>query len=280
MSSPSSALDDEIAALQSRVLQLKSRLLTQTTTLLSSPTTHSLLTSSPSHKALLARYTDQQAHKQQNLYRTCTGLTTFRARDPDPNAADGGAILGLRIEIVSRAKFLLPHYVLLNRPSPSHKGYLKVHRHTVPAGVPLAGLSARYLPPPSKEEDGEGKKQDVAKFARALRRELVRYHHRMGVIADLRKAVGLGEGGRGPVGGEDGIVDLRGADAENKQVTIDWASGRTGRLVMGDDGEILKVVAVEESARSGEIVRDRELVRELVGGAERVQDMVKKLAGV
>ena len=269
----------------SPVTALKSQVLVQTSTLLAAPSTRRLVASD---RRLSARAAAQQAHHQQCLYRVCAGLTAFRARDPDPHAVDGGAILGLRIEVVSRAKFLRPYYVLLNRPYPGGtrgggKGYLRVHRHTVPACIPLVGLAARHLPPPAPPVgDGKvkgGRKQDLAKFARALRREVVRYHHRLGAVADLRKAAGLGKGAEERDGeGEEAeararkLVGITAADAEAKQISIEWADGKTGRLVMSDDGDILKVVAVGESGR------DREAVRQLLGGMTRVEDVAKRLA--
>ncbi|KAK3363494.1 Cenp-O kinetochore centromere component-domain-containing protein [Lasiosphaeria hispida] len=283
------SLDEEIESLQARASALKSKLQIQTSTLLAAPSTRKLLTppsstlttddTTPLRQKLLARSAIQRAHNQQCLYRACAGLTLFRAQDPDPSAVDGGAILGLRVEIVSRAKFLRPYYVLLNRPYPE-SAYLRVHRHTIPACIPLAGLAARWLPPPKGEA-----KQDLARFSRVLRREVVRYHHRLGVVADLRKAAGLGgrkgraageggedelEAGAVPAGGK--LVDITPADAEAKQISIEWANGCAGRLVMGDDGEIIKLVAVGEGGR------DREAVRELLGGAATVEDVVKRLA--
>jgi central kinetochore subunit Mal2/MCM21 len=135
----------------------------------------------------------------------------------------------------------------------------------------------------SREDSDAGatrapQKQDLARFARALRREVVRYHHRLGVIADLKKAAGLGRtnGGQGENSERQPAtwVDISPADAEAKQLTIEWADGRTGRLVMGDDGEILKLVVVGENGR------DREAGRDLLGGAVRVEDVVKRLAAL
>ncbi|KAL2149935.1 hypothetical protein VTH82DRAFT_7611 [Thermothelomyces myriococcoides] len=307
-----SNLDDEIEELQARVATLKRQLRVHASTLITAPSTRQLLSSSPSDKPAIsltlpthsgqdqaqkerqsrqALLTDalaqQEAHAQQCLYRACATLTTFRARDPDPRAVDGGAILGLRIEVFSRSRFLRPYYVLMNRPFPDSR-HLRVHRHTLPACIPLAGLAWRYLPPPppsksSKEEEDEGragggkrkKKQDLAKFARALRREVVRYHHRLGVVADLRKAAGIGKTGQGEGGPEDWpnrLVEIAPADAEAKQLTIEWADGRTGRLVMGDDGEIVKLVVLGENGW------DREAGRDLLGGAARIEDVVKRLA--
>ncbi|KAK0633319.1 Cenp-O kinetochore centromere component-domain-containing protein [Immersiella caudata] len=275
---PSLTLDDEILNLQSQINTLKSQLQIQTSNLLGSPSTEQLITSSTTPAAqkqnLLSRSASQHAHNQQCLYRACAGLTAFRARDPDPNAVDNGAILGLRVEIASRAKFLRPYYVLFNRPFPGSNA-LRVHRHTIPPSIALVGLANRYLPFPKGEGGG---KQDLARFARALRREVVRYHHRLGVVADLRKAAGLGKKrGNGGEEEEEGVeregklASITAADAEAKQITIEWADGRAGRLVMGDDGEVVKVVAVGDNGR------DRDVVRELLGGATRVEDVAKRL---
>ncbi|AEO65099.1 uncharacterized protein THITE_2111729 [Thermothielavioides terrestris NRRL 8126] len=310
------SLDVEIEKLQSKISSIKEQLRIHASTLITAPSTRQLLTEgeqalrngsdngAPRKKLslkqkLLNHSTLQQAHTQQCLYRACAAITTFRAQDPDPRAVDGGAILGLRIEVASRARFLRPYYVLLNRPYPGGSRHLRVHRHTLPPCIPLAGLAGRYLPPPpatgkAKASDegagsGRAKPQDLARFARSLRREVVRYHHRLGVVADLRKAAGLGgrkkmEEGDGQGGEEDGedgregqpqgirLVDITPADAEVKQLTIEWADGRTGRLVMGDDGEILKLVVVGENGR------DREAGRDFLGGAVRVEDVVRRLA--
>ncbi|KAK4117497.1 hypothetical protein N656DRAFT_773647 [Canariomyces notabilis] len=269
-------------------------------------------------KTRLARAAaQQQAHNQQCLYRVCAGVTTFRARDPDPHAVDGGAILGIRIEVLSRGRFLRPYYVLLNRPYSSGaaadgsgngvgengnarrqgkgKTWLRVHRHTLPACIPVAGLAARYLPAPPKtgddvdggRDEGRAKiqeKQDLARFARAVRREVIRYHNRLGVVGDLRRAAGLDKKADGETAApeeeaaapeEEGpgrLLDITASDAEAKHITIEWADGRIGRLVMGDDGEIVKLVVV---GRNG---RDREAERELLGGAVRVDELARRLA--
>ncbi|KAL2198696.1 Cenp-O kinetochore centromere component-domain-containing protein [Corynascus similis CBS 632.67] len=320
-----SNLDEEIEELRARVTTLKKQLRVHASTLISAPSTRQLLSPAPQpdkptttltfpghsnqtrsqteaqahQKNLLAdALAQQQAHAQQCLYRACATLTTFRARDPGPRAVDGGAILGLRIEVVSRARFLRPYYVLLNRPFPSSRHHLRVHRHTLPACIPLAGLAGRYLPPPPtstpsgnggeqrRVEKKQRSRQDLAKFARALRREVVRYHHRLGVVADMRSAAGIGRAGYGNQEEEEEeernsggrpsnrLVDISPADAEAKHLSIEWADGRTGRLVMGDDGEIVKLVVLGENGR------DYEAARGLLGGAVRIEDVVKRLAAL
>jgi central kinetochore subunit Mal2/MCM21 len=146
----------------------------------------------------------------------------------------------------------------------------------------------------SSKSGGEGgesgereKQQDLARFARALRREVVRYHHRLGVVADLRRAAGIT--GRKGAEGEDGddegeeesrrpnrLVEITPADAEAKQLTLEWADGRTGRLVIGDDGQIVKLVVLGENGHG----RDREAGSDLLGGAVRVEEVVRRLAAM
>jgi central kinetochore subunit Mal2/MCM21 len=223
------------------------------------------------HK-LLARFELQSTHKQQCLYRACATITAFKIQDPDPNAVDGGKILGLRFEIMSKAKFVRPYHVMLNRPY-ANRRYLRVHRHTVPQSIPLSGLAARHLPPPTAKNDDDDapKRQDLSHFAHALRRELVRYHNRAAVIGDLKKAAGLGSKkalGQEP---ETAIIDISAADAEAKQVSMQWRDGRSGRLIMNDDGEIVKMVV------QGDNGQDRETVRQFLGGAVRVEEVSSRL---
>ncbi|KAK1768862.1 Cenp-O kinetochore centromere component-domain-containing protein [Phialemonium atrogriseum] len=319
-------LDDEIATLSARVDALRNQVKIQASTLLSAPSTHKLLLTSPTaaltlpgpnksttepsaHQQLLTQAAAQQAHNQQCLYRACASITTFLARDPDPHAADGGSVLGIRLEVMRRGRFLRPYYVLLNRPYPeqqqnddNHRGnprrrprYLRVHRHTIPASIPLAGLAARYLPPPPRPRTGNdddnarpaARQQDLSRFARALRRELVRYHSRMAAVADLRKAAGLGRRRRregeedaaaaqmredGGGSGRHGLVDISPADAEARQIKVEWADGRNGRLVVDEDGEVVRFVVFGEGGR------DRAAERELLGGSTRLEDVARRLA--
>ncbi len=41
----------------------------------------------------------QAKHNALQLHRMCAGVTTFRVRDPDPAAVDGGRVFGVRIEV-------------------------------------------------------------------------------------------------------------------------------------------------------------------------------------
>ncbi|RYP11294.1 hypothetical protein DL764_000112 [Monosporascus ibericus] len=283
-------LDDEIAKLRAQAALLASKPVQD----LLSPQRDddpALAAQPGSDKDRLASLaTDQKAHGQQCLYRACASVTTFRVRDPDPCAVDGGRVLGVRFEVMSRTRFARPYYVMLNRPYPGSPRHLRVHRHTVPACVPLSGLAARHLPPPGPrspdaeadrgEETPRGK-QDLPRFVRALRRELVRYHNRVAVVGDLRKAVGLDGGKRRREGADTetetdrsaaiAVVDVSAADAEAKQIRIEWADGRSGRLVMNDDGGIVRMVV------QGADGRDRETARQFLGGAVRIEEIARHL---
>ncbi|KAK2600699.1 hypothetical protein N8I77_010214 [Diaporthe amygdali] len=279
-------IDDEIADLKARVETLRGQVCLQASILLTTDSARHAITSDTSAQDLQERLEKQIAYDQHCLYRACAGITTFRVRDPDPNAVDGGNVLGVRIEVMTRSKFLRPYFVLLNRPysgNEQRKRFLRVHRHTVPACIPLSGLAARYLPAPkpirSEGENGEAipeKRQDLSRFVRCLRRDIVRYHNRVSVIADLRRAVGLDGKRRDAeeLAESSSLLAISAADTEAKQVRIDWKDGRSGRLVIGDDGDVVKLVVF------GDMGRDRELTRELLSDGSRLEDVARKLGSV
>ncbi|KAL0937680.1 cenp-o kinetochore centromere component [Colletotrichum truncatum] len=228
--------------------------------------------SNPNREKILSRSKAQDAHDQHCLYRTCATVTTFKVQDPDPNAVDHGNVLGIRIELMADARFRRPFYVMLNRPYKNSR-HLRVHRHTVPPCIPLAGLAARHLPAPKPADAVKQTTQDLSRFVRTLRREISRYHNRIAVIGDLQRAAGLRGGARKDGESEQAVVSISAADAEAKQISIEWADGRSGRLVMSEDGQIQKAVVLGNGGR------DREVTRELLGDSHRVEDVAKRLAG-
>lgn len=225
------------------------------------------------HRQLGARSAQQHAYMQQCSYRTCTPVTAFKVHDPDPCAVDGGHVLGLRFEVMSRGQFLQPYYLMLNRPFSHAKHHLRVHRHTIPPGVPLAGLAARYLPAPANypgDETQQQPQQHLDGLARALRREIMRYHNRLGVSADLRRRLGLHEKTPADVSANS-VVEVGIADIEAKQIKLTWADERSGRLVMDDDGNVLKLVVF------GGQGRDWDTAKKLFGKYDRMEDIARKL---
>lgn len=214
---------------------------------------------------------------QQCFHRICNPVTAFKVLDPDPGAVDGGHVLGLRFEVMSRGQFLRPYYVMLNRPYPG-SGFLRVHRHTVPPAIPLAGLAARHLPALSASSsdgsDDNMSKQDLDRFVRTLRREIQRYHNRLGSTADLRRNLvlhqGQGEDGEASQA-EDDIVQVGIADIEAKQVKLSWADERSGRLVMDDDGKVVKLMVFgPEGGRDWDTT-----IKLSKEGGEHIEDVVQ-----
>ncbi|CAN8100327.1 unnamed protein product [Discula destructiva] len=278
--------DDEIANLKARVESLSGQLRIHLNGLLTTTSTRDAIRADAAEKALQDRLEKQQAYAQQCAYRICAGITTFQVRDPDPNAVDGGTVLGLRIEVMTRARFVRPYFVFLNRPYANADRFWRVHRHTVPPCIPLNGLATRYLPPPrsstssadkmEKQQQQQQQEQNMPRFARTLRREIVRYHNRVAVVADLRKALGL-DGKRKDAKERAemcSIYSIQAADAETKHIRIDWKDGRSGRLVLGEDGEVSKMVVF------GDRGLDREVTRELLSDGDRLEAVARRLAAV
>ena len=250
-------------------------------------------------KKLLKLCDAHDAHKQQSLYRAGASVTAFRVRDPDPNAVDGGRVLGLRFDVMMGAQFLRPYYVLLNRDGARTRvgarsnaqplsntndetdGPLRVHRHTVPPAIPLGGLAKRHLGATQYAPSGP-MSPDLYAFARATRRALVRYHNRLAVIGDLRQGVQQTASRAAAEAARNGVeldpssllASVSGADAEAKQIRFDWADGRTGRLVLNDDGDIENMVVI---GVTGEL--DRAAARALLSGEKTATGFVRRMSG-
>lgn len=238
----------------------------------SSKTTSSQSTSATDSDPLLSTSVAQTTHNLENLYRACASITSFQVQDPDPNAVDNGHILGLRIDVSNAGKFVRPYYIMLNKPY-SGSASLRIHRHTVPPCIPLASLAAKYLPAPKVFEGiVKEKQQNLTAFARKLRREITGYHLRITSIKHLRKRFSLDERlSRKGKENEREIADISAADAEAKQVRIEWVDGKIGRCVVGMNGEVLKCVMI------GEDGRDHETERRVLGGDKRMEGIADRL---
>ncbi|TVY23903.1 hypothetical protein LHYA1_G007741 [Lachnellula hyalina] len=293
-------LDAEISTLQSQISVLKTQRSIQTSTILTSrsaratlvrlrssqkpksqPTSSSTSTLPSDTDPLLTTTKTHLQHKQENLYRICGTITTFRIRDPDPYAVDSGNVLGIRIDVSSNGKFIRPYYVMLNKPFAGSE-LLKVHRHTVPPCIPLAVLAENYLPTGKgatsiSSNGGEKapgtKTQDLRRFVRALRKEVVGYHNRISIIKGLRREFRLDEKeSKKGKGREKVISDISAADAEARQVRIEWVDGRIGRYLVDEGGSVVKAVVMGEQGRDGEV--ERVLVGEMAGVGERLREVI------
>ncbi|KAF4627278.1 hypothetical protein G7Y89_g10877 [Cudoniella acicularis] len=283
-------LENAIASLQEQISALKSQRQLQTAAILSSHATKATLRRlKESQKQstferdvptdanpLLTASKNQLLHNQQNLYRACGTITTFKIRDPDPNAVDNGDVLGIRIDVSTTGKFIKPYYVMLNKPFADSQ-LLRIHRHTLPPYIPLAHFAEKYLPTGkgvsamSAKKVAGGKRQDLRLFMRALRREVVAYHNRIAVIKSLRREFKLDEkASRKGKDRERVIADISAADAEAKQIRIEWVDGKVGRCVVDDKGNVIKCVIM------GEVGRDREIERAVVGRIEGIGERLKE----
>lgn len=156
---------------------------------------------------------------------------------------------------------------MLNKPwEGEQKGLLNVCRHTLPPGIPLNSLVKRYLPNDkgvlemaARKSHGT-RRQSLLHFSRALRHKLVAYHNRLTIFQDLRTEFRLDEKKMKAGEEEDILLDLSATDAEIKQLRLEWADGRIGKVVMNDEGDIKKAIVLSKGLRerlTENLLRDR-----------------------
>jgi central kinetochore subunit Mal2/MCM21 len=274
-------IDTELSALRTRLAHLRARRANLTSVLLSTRlTSQAPAVRSARQRLQAAKLAKAQAQRNlQNVYQACAGVTAYRVKDPDPNAVDNGNLLGVRIEVMVEGRFVETYHVLFKRGEKAgerERGVLRVHKHTVPACVNIGGLVERWMP------TGKGKEQDLVRFGRALRVELVGWHLRRRAVEKLRKEAGLedkvkkgeSEPGYGKVLNafvsdeeekeeEDDEVEERrkrrngpakikeiDADLAVRQIDFTWSNGQTASVEVAKDGEVTKgVVRTANGAR-------------------------------
>jgi len=302
--STTDSLDADIVALKARIATLHAHRANLASILLSQPHLSTRLQTA-SHPLV----TQQTIRNTSNIYRACAGVTAYKVLDPDPYALNGGAVLGLSIDVSLQGKFIETYHVLLSvHAKEQEQGetpakVLRVHKHTIPPCIPLLQLVNKWLPV-SDKDGAERMEQDLVRFGRSLRRELVGWHLRVDALAALRKEVGVegtrrwgdgagealekgqvlnafvsededassdaeeeeeGEEERGAVR----ITDLE-ADAAVRQMTVVWSDRRTALLSVTKDGSIEKAVC---RAKDGS--RDVALSRKAIGP---MTGLVRRLA--
>lgn len=190
-------------------------------------------------------------------------------------------MLGIRIEVFdsNTRAFLTPYYVFLNRPH-GEDGLVKVHKHTLPPHVGLKNFVHKYLP----VQDSAGlPKQDLIRFARAVRKELVAHQKRLGAISRLAKEAGLGgdkENAEVSKMQQVGITSIKETDLSAMELEITWSDGATGRIQLGKDGSISRAAvrtSVDDGSHGvGKRLRQREA--RILAGDGRVEGIVDRLA--
>jgi central kinetochore subunit Mal2/MCM21 len=284
-------LDSEISDLHARISTLHAQRANLASVLLSQPHLSARLqppnnTSQPSN--LAQRAIEQQSKRNlENVYRACAGVTAYKVKDPDPNAINNGKILGVSIDVAIAGKFVETHHVLLNWRSRDEGRLLRIHKHTIPSCIPLQQLVNKWLPTSGKDEELDPE-QDLVRFGRLLRKELVAWHMRVKTVEDLKKEAGLSSNksreknddfeGPGKVlnafvsddeassdaeediaDGPVRILDIE-SDAAVRQITITWSDRRLAVLTVTKDGRIEKAIC---RARNGS--RDAAMARKAIG---------------
>ncbi|KIW07973.1 uncharacterized protein PV09_01872 [Verruconis gallopava] len=276
-----SPIDKDIAAVRVQIEALRHRRSLLSHTLLSSRRLKSQIAhSSPNADVprTAIEFVKEQIANQENttvtnLHRAFAGITAFRVQDPDPNAIDGGKILGIRIEIFSARDraFITPYYVLLNQPE-SDAGLLKIHKHTIPVCIPLQSLVKKYLPYKVSEDNSlkAGPPQDLPKFVRSLRKELVAHHKRIEAYKHLKEEL---ENRRG-------VSSVKMLDSTAKEIEILFTNNILARIRVELNGRIERV-AVGPSPDAGTEEHSakvyREIKRTIESGDGRIDSLSTRL---
>ncbi|KIY01415.1 uncharacterized protein Z520_02967 [Fonsecaea multimorphosa CBS 102226] len=186
---------------------------------------------------------DLQLHSQTNAHRLAFGVTSFPFHDPSPELQSSNPLLGIRIDICNRNGFFdSPYYMFCVRARDTGDE-LRIHRHTIPALVPLEQYEKQYLPISSLDDEGYGgsddsglsinergttTKQDLHGLVARVRYDLVCWRLRKDVTEWLRKELDIPEPSaqrprsfKNQAGGTKEEADNKGGDTEMRSTEDD-----------------------------------------------------------
>ncbi|KAF2131983.1 hypothetical protein P153DRAFT_364444 [Dothidotthia symphoricarpi CBS 119687] len=285
-------LDSDISDLHTRIATLHAHRANLASVLLSQPHLAARLAHGSSSDQLPKRVIEQQSRRNiENIYRACAGVTAYKVKDPDPHAVNNGNVLGVSIDVSISGKFVETYHVLFTFQQSDGAKVLKIHRHTVPTCIPLQQLAHKWIPVGSKDAESiKEPEQDLVRFGRSLRKELVSWHMRTRAVEVLRKEAGLPDAKPSKDNGHASftstgnilnafvsdddnsdaeedvtadaslrITDLE-SDAAVRQITVTWSDGRTGVMGITKDGRVDKAIC---RTRGGG--RDAALSRKAIG---------------
>ncbi|KAL5332871.1 Cenp-O kinetochore centromere component-domain-containing protein [Aspergillus crustosus] len=221
-------LDSEISSIRREIRKLQRRRRFLSSSILSSGSLQKSLKPQQSSGLAISNLNEDispliraaDSHTQSNHHRIAFSTTTFPFKDPSPltegNNTTSKDLLGVRIDICPRnGRFTKPYYILLRKLRTDidnqFKIRLKIHRHTIPAFIPVARLERIFLPEfPHALTDSDGnrwndtpaygskkkqppliRKQNLQGFVREIRRQLVAWHTRVGAVHFLREQLGV-----------------------------------------------------------------------------------------
>ena len=143
--------------------------------------------------------------------------------------------------------------------------------------VPLQALAKKHLPFRSEDEaeslKGGRVTQDLPRFVRALRKELVAHHKRVEAVEKLRKALGR----------RQGVEEVEMLDTSGKEIEITFHKGVLARLRVGVDGKIEKVAVGPSSSSTadspeGSMNAYRGIKKIIESGGGRIDDLAERLS--
>ena len=145
-----------------------------------------------------------------------------------------------------------PYYLLLKRPI-RDSATLQLHKHTIPAHIPLAALVRRYLPQSAATDAPQSKrpvKQHLPRLVRELRTELVCYHLRRASIALLQQKCGT-------TGDEqvNAIREISDEAGDSRNVRVEWLDGKIGRVRINKEGLLSRCVIFDTKRRRRDLER-------------------------
>ncbi|KAL2831127.1 Cenp-O kinetochore centromere component-domain-containing protein [Aspergillus cavernicola] len=275
-------LDSDISSIRREICKLQRRRRFLSSSILSSEALQKSIKPQPSPvSSLLSLNKDISplvrtagTHAQSNHHRIAFSVTTFPFKDPSPTidaeSEDLKNLLGVRIDIcVRNGRFTKPYYLLLRKARTNEQSQgkvrVKVHRHTIPAFIPVERLGRVFLPDaPQVLGDGDGnaetqtqlkrkpntppRKQNLNGFVREVRRQLVAWHTRLDAVYLLREQLGIIRRGVDayPDEEEDGPWD------RDVLVDVDFDSG-VGETRLKENK--LAIVAISPTALEASYVR-------------------------
>ncbi|EXJ85559.1 hypothetical protein A1O1_05923 [Capronia coronata CBS 617.96] len=233
----SDSLDEEIAQVRAEIQALTQRRKLLASSLLSTTKVQSRLSrlrdtadSAAPNPNIVALLETATTRSQYNVHRLAFGATSFPFHDPSPELQSKNPLLGIRIDICDRTgRFDSPYYIFCVRTGTgtgtgtgngngnrnrngtgdgrTSDDDLRIHRHTIPALVPLQDYEKRYLPLPDEgygsaedsimttannEGDNDGPRtQDLHGLVERVRHDLIAWRLRQEAIDLLREELGL-----------------------------------------------------------------------------------------
>ncbi|WEW57445.1 hypothetical protein PRK78_002912 [Emydomyces testavorans] len=284
---PSLVLDEEISKIGLEIRNLTKRRRVLSASLLSSNAIQNVLRPqivSDPNLNLAPVVLSTETHAQTNHYRAVFSTTSFSFKDPSSHT-ESSNLLGIRFDVCKRSgKYSEPYYVLLKRADNGQK-LLGVYRHTIPFFIPLKQLEEKYLALPDMvREDQENlkaerpAKQDLRRFVRELRRELVAWHLRRDAIEWLQEKLDLG-GNRDvevsttpdSLGSRLGISSIISTSLESRYIRFEWRDGRVGRIGLSNRGLVERAMVIRDAGR------DKVMENLFLGGDRRIETVIQRL---